>query len=168
VCINITICYFWTHILLLQVITQQNHCNGFIQQQIIIQMTTKELSRSKSPQKWLRKYIFCRGWGPRPCASVNHRQTGWDPHQRGWSDDACATSWASVDFDGFLKRTASSNGPAGGWPARRRGRRAGWCSHKTQDKFAIESMTKKLLHQCIGAHARVVDIHIYIYLHMHI
>ena len=23
------------------------------------------------------KIDFCRGWDPRPCASVNHRQTGW-------------------------------------------------------------------------------------------
>ena len=29
------------------------------------------------------------------------------------------------------------------------------CSRKTQDKFAIASMAKKLLHRCIGAHARV-------------
>ena len=29
------------------------------------------------------------------------------------------------------------------------------CLRKTQDKFAIASMAKKLLHSCIGAHTRV-------------
>jgi len=38
------------------------------------------------------------------------------------------------------------------------------CSRKTQDKFAIASTTKKLLHRCIGAHERVVDQEIYIYI----
>ena len=66
-----------------------------------------------------------------------------------------------MDMDEFLKRTASGNGPAEGQPARRRGRRAGGndreiarCSRKTQDKFAIASMARKLLHRCTGAHAR--------------
>jgi len=60
-----------------------------------------------------------------------------------------------VDLDRFLKRTAS-----GDW-FHRAGRRAGGkrqparCSRKTQDKFAIASMAKKLLHRCIRAHARV-------------
>ena len=50
---------------------------------------------------------------------------------------AATASWASVDFNRFLKRTASDN-----W-FRRAGRRAGGkrqparCSRKTQDKFAI-------------------------------
>jgi len=41
------------------------------------------------------------------------------------------------------------------------GRRGGskWqparCSRKTQDKFVIASMPKKVLHRCVGAHARV-------------
>jgi len=71
-------------------------------------------------------------------------------------DTAAATvSWASVDLDEFLVRTAS-----GDW-FRRDGRRVGGkrqpaqCSRKTQDKFAIASMAKTLLHRCIGAHARV-------------
>jgi len=66
-----------------------------------------------------------------------------------------------VDLDGFLQRAASSNGQQeGGRRASRRrregppasSRRAGGkrqparCSRKTQDKFAIASMTKKLLH----------------------
>ena len=71
-------------------------------------------------------------------------------------DTAVATaSWASVDLDGFLERTASGDwfgldsSGAGGkrQPAR--------CSRKTQDKFAIASMVKKFLHRCMGAHARV-------------
>ena len=68
---------------------------------------------------------------------------------------AATVSWASVDLDGFLEQTAS-----GDW-FRRAGRRAGgkWqharCSRKTQDKFAITFIAKKLLHRCISAHARV-------------
>jgi len=76
-----------------------------------------------------------------------------------------------VDLDGFLKR-ACNGLPAGGLQegGRRAGgqrragppagcRRAGGkrqparCSRKTQDKFAIASMTRKLLHCCISAHA---------------
>jgi len=67
-----------------------------------------------------------------------------------------------VDLDGFLKRAASSSGlQEGGRRAggRRRagppasGRRVGGkrqparCSRKTQDKFTIASMAKKLLHR---------------------
>jgi len=67
-----------------------------------------------------------------------------------------------VDLDGFLKRAASNNGrQEGGRRAggRRRagppvsGRRVGGqrqpepCLRKTQDKFAIASMTKKVLHR---------------------
>jgi len=71
-------------------------------------------------------------------------------------DTALATaSWASMDLDGFLERTASgdwfcrASSKAGGkrQPAR--------CSRKTQDKFPIVSMAKKILHRCIGALARV-------------
>ena len=58
-----------------------------------------------------------------------------------------------MDLDEFLQQTASGD---------RFGRRAGGkrqlalCSHKTQDQFAIAFMAKeKLLHCCIGAHARV-------------
>jgi len=68
---------------------------------------------------------------------------------------AATASWTSVDLDEFLELTAS-----GDW-FRRAGRRAGgkrqpaWCSRKTQDKFTIAFVAKKLLHRCIGAHARV-------------
>ena len=68
---------------------------------------------------------------------------------------AATASWASVDLNRFLERTALEH-----W-FRRTGRRAGGkrhparCSRKTQDKFAIASMAKKFLHRCIGAHARV-------------
>jgi len=62
-------------------------------------------------------------------------------------DTAAATaSWASVDLDGFLERTKS-----GDW-FRRDSSRAGGkrqparCSRKTQNKFAIVSMTEKFLH----------------------
>jgi len=73
-----------------------------------------------------------------------------------------------VDLDGFLKKLAgrraacSTKGQEGG-----RKRQSARCSRKTQDKFAIASMAKKLLHRCIGAHARVVEIYIYMYVHMH-
>ena len=68
----------------------------------------------------------------------------------------------------------STKGPEGG-----RQRQPAWCSRKTQDKFAIASMAKKLLHRCISAHARVVErdiyicayayicIYMYMYIHMH-
>ena len=36
------------------------------------------------------------------------------------------------------------------------------CSRKTPNKFVIASMPKKLLDGCIGAHARVVEMYIYI------
>jgi len=63
-----------------------------------------------------------------------------------------------VDLDNFLSEQRWAMGlveiargaaRAGGklQPAR--------CSRKTQDKFALASMAKKLLHHCMGAHARV-------------
>ena len=67
-----------------------------------------------------------------------------------------------MDLDGFLKKLAgrraagSTKGQEGG-----RKRQPARCSRKTQDKFAIASMAKKLLYRCIGAHARVVEIHMY-------
>jgi len=71
-------------------------------------------------------------------------------------DTAVATaSWSSVALDKFLERTAS-----GDW-FRRDSRRAGGKRQpvrylrQTQDTFAIASMATKLLHRCIGAHARV-------------
>jgi len=60
-----------------------------------------------------------------------------------------------VELDGFLERTASGDG------FRRAGRRAGGkrqpkrCSRKTQNRFAVASMAKKLLHRCIGVHTRM-------------
>ena len=86
-------------------------------------------SESVLSAKMAANIDFCRGWDPRPCASVNHRQTWWGPHQRGWSDDARASlqrrprhelAWIWTDF----LANRSVNGPAGR-PARRRGRRAG-------------------------------------------
>jgi len=71
-------------------------------------------------------------------------------------DTAAATaSWASVDLDGLLQRTAS-----GDWFYRDSCRAGGKrqpqrCSRKTQDKFAIVSMATKFLHRCIDAHAWV-------------
>ena len=53
-----------------------------------------------------------------------------------------------MDLDGFLEQTATGDG-FGRDSSRAR------CSRKTQDKFAIASMAKKLLHRCIRAHARV-------------
>jgi len=68
---------------------------------------------------------------------------------------AVTASRAGVDLDGFMERTA-----LGCWFRRDSNRADGKrqrvrCSHKNQDKFAIVSMTKKFLHRCIGAHARV-------------
>jgi len=71
-----------------------------------------------------------------------------------------------VDLDGFLseqvgqrasrRAAGSTKGQEGG-----RKRQPARCSRKTQDKFAIASMARKLLHRCTGAHARVVEIYIY-------
>jgi len=61
-------------------------------------------------------------------------------------------SWASMDLDGFLERRIVG---------KRAGVRAGSkqlparCSRKNQDKFAVASMAKMLLHSWIGAHTRV-------------
>jgi len=60
-----------------------------------------------------------------------------------------------VDLDGFLERTASGD------RLRRAGRKAGGkqqparCLRKTQDRFAIAFMAKKLLHRYTCVHARV-------------
>jgi len=105
-------------------------------------------------------------WGLRPSTSATHRKTGWGLHQRRWSNEACATpqrrprpshelAWIWTDFLSEQRRakglveTAGRMARAGGkrQPAR--------CSRKTQDKFAIASMAKKLVHRCTGAHARV-------------
>ena len=115
----------------------------------------------ENSRKKMVKIEFFDGWAPWP-RFERKPQTNWmrpAPTQMiEWClcDPAAATaSWASVDLDGFLERTAS-----GAWFLRD-SRRAGGkgqparCSRKTQDKFAIVSMAKKLLHRCIGAHARV-------------
>ena len=81
-------------------------------------------------------------------------------------------------MDGFLseqvgqrasrRAAGSTKGQEGG-----RKRQPARCSRRTQDKFAIASMARKRLHRCTGAHARVVEIYIYmcayvyIYMHMH-
>jgi len=121
------------------------------------------------------KIDFCRGWDPRPCASVNHRQPGWGPHQRGWSDDACATlqrrprhhdglAWIWTDFLSEQVGQRASRRDAGSTKGQEGGRKRtpARCSRKTQDKFAIASMAKKLLHCCTGAHVQVAKICIYI------
>jgi len=98
-----------------------------------------------------------------PSASATHRQTGWGLHQCGWSNDTCATpqrrprhelAWNWTDVLSEQRRAMGLVETAGG-AARAGGKRQpARCSCKTQDKFAIPSMAKKLLHHCIGAHAR--------------
>ena len=72
-----------------------------------------------------------------------------------------------MDLDEFLSEQV------GQWASRRaavltkgqeggRKRQPARCSRKTQDKFAIASMARKLLRRCTGVHARVVEIYIYI------
>jgi len=111
----------------------------------------------KPARKW-RKCISVTGSLRCPSASATHRQTGWGLHQRGWSDDACATlqrrprhelAWIWTDFKANSVRQRIAGRRAGGK------QQPAWCSRKTQDKFAIASMAKKLLHRCSGAHARV-------------
>jgi len=71
-------------------------------------------------------------------------------------DTAAATaSWISLDVDRFLERTASGNWFRGDSSRVGGKQQPARCSRKTQDKFAIASMAKKLLHCCKGAHARV-------------
>ena len=97
---------------------------------LTLQIRMMMIAFIKKAAKMAAKIEFCQGWDPRPCASVNHRQTGWGPHQCGWSDDARATlqrrprhelAWIWTDF----LANRSVNGPAAGRPARRRGRRVG-------------------------------------------
>jgi len=62
-----------------------------------------------------------------------------------------------VDLDGFLERTTSGDGFGRdrNWADGRTANQPIQCSRKTQEKFAIDSMTKNFLHRCMGAHARV-------------
>jgi len=100
-------------------------------------------------------------WTPQPSASATHRQSGWGLHQRGWLNDACATSqlrphhelaWIWTDFLFKQRRATDFVEPAGRAVGKRQ---PAQCSRKTQDKFAIAFMAKKLLYRWIGAHARV-------------
>jgi len=110
----------------------------------------------------MAKIKICQGWGPQPSARTNHRQTGWGLRQRGWSNDACATpqrgschelAWIWTDFLSKQRR-ATGMVETAGRAARVDGKRQpAQCLRETQDKFAIASMAKKLLHRCIGAHA---------------
>ena len=72
-----------------------------------------------------------------------------------------------MDLDGFLSEQVgqrASRRAAGSTKGQEGGRKRQFarCSRKTQDKFAIASMARKLLHRCTGAHTRVVEIYIYI------
>jgi len=67
-----------------------------------------------------------------------------------------------VDLDEVIERTAYRNGWQEGSQLDKgvtkgqeggKKRQPARCSRKTQNKFAIASMAKKLLHRCIGAHA---------------
>jgi len=112
----------------------------------------------------MAKNEFFMKWPPWPSASATHRQTGWGLHQRRWSNDTCATpqrqlrhdlAWVWTDFLSEQRRATVLVETTGG-AARAGGKRQpARCSRKTQDKFAIASMAKKLLYCCIGAHARV-------------
>ena len=71
-----------------------------------------------------------------------------------------------MDLIGFLKRTCLATGQQKGGRLAKgqeggRKRQPARCSRMTQDKFAIASMARKMLHRCTGAHARVVEIYIY-------
>jgi len=112
----------------------------------------------------MAKIEFLMKWPPWQNTSAIHGQT-WmrsAPTQMiEWclcNTAAVTALWASVDLDGFVERTALGDGFS---RDSRRGSKAGGkrqlarCSYKTQDKFAIASMAKKLLHRCTGAHARV-------------
>jgi len=117
--------------------------------------------RENSREK-IAKIEFLMKWPPWPSASAT--QTNW--MRPAWSNDACATPqwrprhelawiWTGTDFLSEQSRATGLVATAGG-AARAGGKKTpARCSHKTQDQFAIASMAKKLLHRCIGAHARV-------------
>ena len=92
-----------------------------------------------------------------------HRQTGWGLHQCGWSNDACVTpqrwpchelAWIWTDFLSEQRWATGLVETAGGVARAGDKQQPARCSRKTQDKFAIASMAKKLLHRCICVHAR--------------
>jgi len=97
---------------------------------------------------------LCDGWAPWPrfeCDPWTNWMRPAPTRMIEWClrDTAAATTLqGSVDLNRFLERTAS-----GDW-FRRDSRRAdgkqqpAWCLSKTQDKFAVASMAKKLLHCC--------------------
>ena len=126
-----------------------------------IESQNQSICKQKKPAKNMVEVELRGGWGPRPSASAHHRQSGWGLHQRGWSNDACATpqwrlhhelAWIWTDFLSEQRRaTDFVETPDRGGGKRKPAR----CSRKTQDKFAMAFMTKKLLHRCIGAHASV-------------
>jgi len=130
---------------------------------------------SQKPAKKMVNIESCEEWTPWTSANATYRQTGCGLHQRGWSNDACATqqqqlrhelAWIWIDFlnehlDGFLEQTASGDGFG---RDSRGGGKSGWqttaCTMlcNTRDKFAIASMAKKFEHRCMGAHT-VMDDH---------
>ena len=72
-----------------------------------------------------------------------------------------------MDLDGFLERTASGDGfgrdNSLGRAARAGGKRQPARCSSNQNKLAIAAMAKKLLHRCIGVHARDDDDCFYYY-----
>jgi len=97
----------------------------------------------------MAKIDFLMKWPPWPSTSANNRdgQTGWGLHQRGWLNDAYTTpqrrpcrelAWIWTNF----LWTASGDG------FDRDSRRGGKSGRKTM-------LAKKIVHRCIGAHARV-------------
>jgi len=76
-------------------------CTGFILQHCWV------VDFNKKHAKPMAKIELCREWAPWPSASATYRQTGWDLHQHGWWNDACATpqrrlrhelAWIWTDF----------------------------------------------------------------------
>jgi len=109
----------------------------------------------------MAKIKLCRGWPPWPSASATYRQTGWGLHQRGWSNDACATpqrqpyhelAWIWTDFLSDEHRAAGLVETAVGRAAMTA------CTLFAQGSRQVRKslMAKKLLpvHRCICAHAR--------------
>jgi len=77
----------------------------------------------RKPTKTMAKIELCRRWGPRPSANVNHRQSGFGLHQRGWLNDVCATpqrrprhelAWIWTDFLSEQRQATDFVEPAGG------------------------------------------------------
>jgi len=98
-------------------------------------------------------------------SSATHKQTGWVLHQRRWSNDACATLQRRPHHELAWIWTNFLSAQPGDW-FRRDSSRAGGkqqpaqCLRKTQDKFTIASMAKKLLHCYIGEHHACAGVYI--------